>query len=334
VFDIRRMLQNLGRDMLKRFDTVSPWTNVYGLARTILASATALALGLNPAWAIFRAGAGETGAAGCDGIAGHLSLFCFVPTGMLDVARFVAVVILLVVASGYRPRFTAPLHWWVAFSFYASGRVTDGGEQAAAILTLLILPLALTDGRKWHWQVAAQPSPVRSELDAVARLIAFFAAWAIQIQVAYIYIDAVVEKLKVPEWLDGTVMYYVLGNNYFGAPHYLSSLLGPLTHSPFVVFLTWPSMLLEFSLGVNFLMRPNARRVVFIAAVAFHVAIAVCIGIPTFAAIMIGALLLGVVPIGWTLRDVFPWKTPQLNPVRMRSAAPGASIASLRLNKN
>ena len=109
-----------------------------------------------------------------------------------------------------------------SLSVLPSGRITDGGgEQVAAILTLLILPLALTDGRTWHWQVEVGARPIRSERDAVVRLVAFCAAWIIQLQVAYIYIDAVLEKLKVPEWLNGTVMYYVWSNNYFGAPHYL-----------------------------------------------------------------------------------------------------------------
>lgn len=287
--------------MLRYLNTRLPWTNVYGLARTLLAAATGLILLLNPAWVLFRPGSGEQGIVNCNLTVERISVFC-VAGPHLDLARLGSVIALLIVASGWRPRYTGILHWWISFSFYSSARVTDGGEQAAALFTLLLIPITLTDSRKWHWQTL-QPGVVTSKAQVARMLVAWIGSMAVQIQLAFIYLDACVEKLRVPEWQDGTIMYYVVRDDLLGAPHFLQ-LLVPLTSTAFVVFLAWPSLLLELSLATNILMRPSARRVLFFFGVFFHSSIAILIGIPSFALVMIGALLMGVVPNGWTLRDL------------------------------
>lgn len=286
----------------------SPWTNTIGLARSILAFATALTLGANPTWALFRPGAGEPGNVGCAALAGHLSLFCLVPPVGVGFAQIFAVLILLVVASGWRPRYTALPHWWISYSFFASGRVTDGGEQVAAIITLLLLPLGLTDSRKWHWQSVSRHGPVRPNHNA-SRMIAYASAYIIQIQVGIIYIDACIEKLHDPQWLNGTIMYYVLTNNVFGVTHFVMSLMWPLIASPLIVFLAWPSLALEFFLGINIFLHKRARYALFWGLVTFHLMIAFFIGIPTFAMIMIAAGLLGVIPVGTNLADFLPTRS-------------------------
>lgn len=298
------MAQGFGVFVLSYLDTLNPWSNVYGLARTLIASATGLILAINPTWVLFRPLSGEQGIVNCVvPITHNASLFCLARSH-LDFARIVAILILALVATGWRPRLTGVFHWWITFSFFASARVIDGGEQVASVLTLLLLPITLTDGRKWHWEHRAA-TPVESDSMAIQRLIAWFAAIALQIQVAYIYLNACIEKLRVPEWLDGTMMYYVFRDSLLGAPHYLQGMLFTVSASPLVVMLAWPALLLELALGTNILMRGFIRRILFYCGVLFHCMIAIFIGIPSFGLIMIAALLLGVIPIGWDLRSVF-----------------------------
>lgn len=286
-------LTQVGERALRGVSASSPWTNTYGLARTLLAGATALTLLFNTTAVIFHAE--HATSPSCEGLAGHVSFFCVTPVSQLHWMQLLAAALLLLVASGWRPRYTGVLHWWISYSAFSSVRLGDGGEQAAAVITLLLIPITLTDPRKWHWDVSAKPQGARAPYTA---LIAWIALFTLQLQVSFIYLDACIEKLHVPEWLDGTVMYYVLSSNYFGAPSWLMWILRPIITSSLVVLLTWPSLVLEFSLGVNLLMKKSARRVLFYLGAAFHVAIALTIGIPTFAVIMIGTLLLGVVPLG------------------------------------
>ena len=293
----------VGNTVLRRLAT-PPWTQTIGIARSVLACGTALTLLANPTWILFRSPTGGASAY-CGALGGHLSLFCIVPSSQLDVARAIAVALLLVVASGWRPRLTGLFHWWVSYSFYVSGRVTDGGEQVTALITFLLLPAVLTDPRTWHWRPPARVEP-QSEREALSRLVAYTALCLIQLQVSVIYLDACIEKIRVAEWLDGTVMYYVLTNNLFGPMAALKAMLLPLLSSPLVVAVTWPSLILEFLLGINIVLSRPLRGVLFVAGVLFHAIIAALIGIPTFAMAMWAVLLLGVLPIGTSLRRAIP----------------------------
>src|SRR5699024_3242820 len=101
--------------------------------------------------AIFAPVLGRDVAPYCSGI-DAISVFCLFPREQLTLIRWLCVVVLLVIASGWRPRWTALPHWWIAFSVFNSISIPDGGDQAAALLTLMLVPVLLTDPRRWHWQ--------------------------------------------------------------------------------------------------------------------------------------------------------------------------------------
>src|SRR5437867_307525 len=142
----RHVLIPLGRTARRRANG-APWTSAYGLARTVLALGTAGTLAANAPSTLFRPALGLPPAPYCTGPT-QISLFCLLPSEQLWLARSLALAILFVVASGWRPRITAIPHWWVAFSLQVSATVLDGGDQVTAILTLLVLPVALTDPRR------------------------------------------------------------------------------------------------------------------------------------------------------------------------------------------
>ncbi len=294
-------LRILGRHYLAGLGSTNPWTNAYGLGRSLMALGTFLTLAFNPMQYLFRPGSGVPASISCDALAGHVSMFCLVPAHSLGLVRLAACAVLLVIMSGWRPQLTAPLHWWISWSFYASARTADGGDQVAAVLTLIMLPLALTDTRTWVWQAAA---PARSALRNTVALACLF---LLQIQIAAIYFDACIEKPRLAEWADGTNMYYILANNIFGAPHYLSSVMSAITTTPAVALLTWSVLLLEFVLGIAMLLPPWARRIALYVGLLFHVGIALFLGITTFGIIMMGALFIGVTPAGWTLGRFLPF---------------------------
>lgn len=119
----------------------------------------------------------------------------------------VAISILVVVAIGWRPRVTGILHWWVAHSFATSCLVVEGGDQAAALIALLLVPITMTDRRL----ALAASAPARAAVrDTVASLVAGSAFNVIRLQVAVIYFVASTSKLSVPEWSNGTALYYWL----------------------------------------------------------------------------------------------------------------------------
>jgi antimicrobial peptide system SdpB family protein len=310
------MLTRLGNRVSAWVAGPAPWSNVYGLARTLIALATGGTLLFSHSSTLFRPAVGIPEVPVCEGIR-QASLFCVMPASWLEVSRWIAVLLMLLVASGWRPRITGILHWWVSISLIWSGVLTDGGDQIAAVLSFLLVPLTLTDGRRWQWD----PPPEKS--GEASRLIAR-ASWVLlRAQVAFIYLHASVGKFKVPEWVDGTALYYWLLDPSIGAPSWLASLLYPVLSHPVVALLTWSVLILEFWLALGLVLSRSARRVLLPLGMAFHVGIIFFHGLVSFVLIMFGALLLLLRPFDEQLR--FEWIWSRLRQ-RFRAPAPAAPL--------
>jgi antimicrobial peptide system SdpB family protein len=299
----------------------SPWTNVYGLARTLLALGTLCTLAFTTTKALFAPVLDHPPAPYCDG-AKAISFFCVLPSGHPELARWLAVAALAVVASGWRPRLTALPHWWLTASLHVSMSIPDGGDQVAANLTLLLLPIALTDRRRWHWGGSGEGESQRRE---VAALVAVAALFLIRIQVAGIYLHACLGKLGVTEWRDGTALHYWLNSSSFGVPGWLR---GPAQHllsfGPVVAGLTWGTLVLEFALAIGIFLPRRRWPALLLGGLAMHAGIAVLMGLWSFSLCMFAALVL-------YLR---PWERPVAMPEPLRRAArllsrsrPGISLA-------
>ncbi len=274
---------------------IDPWTNVYGLARTILALATAATLSATHISALFANATSPKIRPYCVGPA-NIGIFCLFASH-LELARWVAVVILALVATGWRPRITGLLHWWVSFSLQSSAILIDGGDQVTAILTLLLIPVTMTDQRRWHWQT---PTPIihNSRHEEWKRLIALFALTAIRVQVAGIYFHSAIEKLHVQEWVDGTAVYYWFTNPTFGAPSWRLRILTPLvTHGITVALMSWGAILIEIILFMALVMPKKAWGYVLVIGIMFHIMIALIHGLISFSLAMVAALILYLRPI-------------------------------------
>ncbi|WP_428268222.1 sporulation-delaying protein SdpB family protein [Haliangium sp.] len=171
-------------------------------------------------------------------------------------------------------------------------RVSGGSHTA--VLTLLILPIALCDGRRWHWSTV--PASDQHESSA-RRLIARAALLAIRVQIAALYLHATLGKLRVEEWTDGTALYYWLTDPLIGPPAWLQWLSAPLLTTPLVAALTWGVLVLEFALAIALFLSPRAQRVLFFLGLSFHLAIMVFHGLFSFGLAMYAALFLYLWPL-------------------------------------
>jgi len=257
---------------------MKPFNDVYGVARSGIALATLLTLAANTN--LFPLGTvlldGETPAFGW-------SLFVLFGGHW---GRFLGVGLLALVVSGWRPRFTGVLHLWVAASLTHSPGILDGGEHVAQAMALLMLPLSLLDGRRWHWSAA----PDTSEPTRVAGRVFLF---GLQLQVCLIYLEAFVAKFEVAEWRNGTALYYWAADPLVGSGPVVQSLLAPvLSNALLLPLVTWSVLALEFFLAACIIAGPRVRRVVLPVALMFHAGIAFMHGISSFALIMMSCLLL------------------------------------------
>ena len=270
------------------------WTNVYGLARTFLALGTLITLCFNDVGLLFRQGVGIESFPSCDGISGY-SLFCFFSHNLV-LAKGISITILLLVISGYYPRLTGILHWWVSFSFMNSSLIVDGGDQVTAVLAFLILPICLTDNRINHWHQYKTPESATLGFN-IRQIIAYTTLWVVKLQVAFIYFQAGVAKFNVEEWANGTALYYWFNNSLLGASDWLTPFLDMITQSPILVsFSTWGILLLEMLLFAAFFMRKKDRGKLLIVGLIFHFGIILIFGLVSFFCAMTAALLLYLRP--------------------------------------
>jgi antimicrobial peptide system SdpB family protein len=296
----------------------NPFTSVVGIVRTILATATAITFSFNDAASLFpQMPRSMVPGPYCNGIRG-IGAFCLEASAHEDIARWVCVALLLVVASGWRPRFTGVVHAWITFSLAASSPMLDGGDQVATVLTLLLLPITLTDPRRWHWQ-----SLDVSRTSPYTRMVSWVVYQMIRVQVAGIYFHAAVGKTAVDDWANGTALYYWLRHPYVGVGGIAASIFLPITSSgTLCALMTWGVLALEFLLAAAVIMSPRAQRPLMLAGIALHLGILWLHGLVSFGLTMVAALLIYLMPLG------SPLGMPAWIRLPRRSRAPGKPAAA------
>lgn len=272
-----------------------PWSPVYGVARSLLALTTASTLALTGTGKLFSPAVGIENPPRCGSVV-QAGLFC-VARDHLSLARLLAVVVLLVVASGWRPRFTALPHWWLSWSVIAGVTVQDGGDQATAVLTLLLLPVALLDPRRWHWSVL--DDGIR-DLRPAGYAVSTLFVWLTAFQVAAIYFHSSVAKLGKADWVNGTAMYYWYEDRTFGFPGFARPAGRLLFDSGIgTVAVTWGVVALELAIALTGLFAARRLRHRLLAGgLLLHTGIGLLLGLGSFAIAMIAALLLLMVRPG------------------------------------
>ncbi|WP_438292792.1 sporulation-delaying protein SdpB family protein [Streptomyces sp. HUAS TT7] len=292
----------------------APWTNVYGLARTLVALGTAGTLAASSAETLFRPVATVGDYPLCNSTTAA-SLFCLAPDNYshLTWLKWACVATLLVIASGWRPRFTALPHAYINYSVFSGIAIVDGGDQIALILSVLFVLPAVGDRRRWHWEQPEEEIPQTPSARALA-LIGTSGLIMLRLQMVVVYLQAVVAKLPHTEWQDGTAMWYWGSNLDFGPAPWLDTLVAPVISSALgVAMMTWLPLVIEASLALSLLLPQRLRWWTMGAGLVFHLCIALMMGLWSFALAMSGGILLLCLPLGSTIH------------VRPTLASPGGS---------
>jgi len=273
-------------DWILKISLRYPWSLSYGVARSLFAFSLLCTLLFNDSFNLFKLGSGVNELPLCES---GISIYCLLSN--LNLAKWISIVILGIVASGWRPRITGIFHWWVTYSFANSATILEGGDHIAAIITLLLVPCTLTDNRRWHW---VKPINIDSSLyRRIQSLIAQYGFLIIKIQVSIIYLNAAVAKANVKEWADGTAMYYWLNHPTFGSPSWLDFIFKPIiTYRLSISLFTWGVILFEFILFAGLFMKNEYKRPLLILGIIFHFGIFVIHGLTSFSLVMSGALVL------------------------------------------
>src|SRR5690625_2465699 len=217
------------------------------------------------------------------------TVFCFTNSIISpEVVRFIFIIIMLLIVVGWRPRITGILHYFVVYSIHGHATVIDGGEHIASLIVFWLIPITLCDPRKWHWSLLDN----HSKINIYKKFIPWLFFKIIKVQIAIIYANAAIARLKNPEWIDGTALYYFLTDILLGHSPYLAWLIVPIIESKLVVLMTWGTTIVELVLFAGLFASNNTKRYILALGLLLHLGIAVTLGIVTFSIVMIGTLLL------------------------------------------
>ena len=269
------------------------WSNTIGVARTMLAIGTLTTLLFNDIHLIMQP-LGDVMGREIQSDFARYSLFEILKEHLV-LAKWFSILVLLIVASGWRPRITGVFHAWIAFSMATSGMVIDGGDQITSVLSVLLIPICLVDNRKWQWvsKEVQDTSKFQFHLNIVAVVSYFF----IRLQVAFIYFHASVGKMDVEEWINGTAIYYWSYSPLFKMPEWMEPWLPTLFENPtFMTLSTWGILAFELLLFLGLVIEHKWRPLLLKAGIAFHFSIVLLYGLVSFFFAMTGALILYLGP--------------------------------------
>jgi antimicrobial peptide system SdpB family protein len=267
------------------------WSNSIGMARAILALGTLLTLLLNPTDILFEPSVLNEKT----NLLRTYSLF-FLLKKSLVTAKLLSCAVLLLVVWGIYPRITGLLHWYVAYSFFVACNSVDGGDHITSVLSLLLVPITLTDNRRSHW--AAPTQAFNTTRSFFART--FFVL--IQLQVCVIYLHAFAGKLEAKEWVNGTATFYWLTHEYFGVNELFRPLLYKALANTYIVTLfTWGILVIEFALAAGVLLdvQSKKRKRLLLLGISLHFGIFMVHGLASFLFATTAGLLLYLLPNGY-----------------------------------
>lgn len=274
------------------------WSNVWtrvrrsdpvGVARAILAIASLSTLLLTPAPALFLQFLPSAVDGRCVGIS-RFALFCTTRSlgGSYEIAVGIAAIVLVAVLSGYAPRVLAVPHFYIAWSISQNVALVEGGDQVNAAVTMLMIPWLLVNSKH---NAYSRADPYRPQV--LTNAFAYGSALLIRVQLTLIYAIAALAKMGVPQWADGSALWYWLQVPTFGLPPHLFAAIAPILEQPIVtVSGTYGVMVFELALAASIWVDARWARYVLIGGIVFHAGIALVLGLWSFGISMTAVLLI------------------------------------------
>lgn len=268
------------------------YTYKLGIARSTLAFSTFLTLIFNNPLVLFKNG-NVFNAENFDGelfFFQKINFFSLFGVEHLILAKYIAILLLFLVISGYRPMITCIIHFWICISFNYATVLIEGGDQIASNLSLMLIPICILDRRKWQWQTLDN---LRQRNGTETNLVSNYFHLIIKLQMCLLYFHASIGKIPNQEWANGTAVYYWFNDPTFGMSNWMHKFLDPILFNSFgVATLTWGTMLLELLLFMAIIMNNRAKWILFILGIAFHIGIIIIHGLVSFFFSMAAGLML------------------------------------------
>lgn len=218
--------------------------------------------------------------------------YCLVGKEHLTLADGLVVVGLILVLSGFYPRWTGILHLYITYTISTAVTLPDGGESVALIFAGLLAVVSLSDNRRNAYVADVDVDQISDPLKGISQAAIIFG----RVQLCYLYADAAIAKLGVADWANGTALYYIANNTLFGDWFHVLETSEVFDHGWLLAVATWLPIALELLIAINIIGTSNMRRTAFTLLVILHGAIILSMGLVSFGLIMIGCCLAVITP--------------------------------------
>ncbi len=222
-------------------------------------------------------------------------IFCLL-SNKLAIAKLISILLLIFTISGYLPIIGNVFLWYISFSFYSSSLIIDGGDQVTLVLSLLMIPLFISnrDFNIYNKKTFLNKNNANFTLTTISSV--FFILIILQIMI--LYLQAGIAKLYTNEWANGTAMYYWLHTTNLSVTNWVQSFLSPMLKNKYILpLMTWGVMIFEVFLAFSALLPIKYRRISFLLGVCFHFSIVITFGLFSFFFAMTAALFILLRPL-------------------------------------
>lgn len=260
------------------------WTKELGIVRTLIALSTLLTLIFNSSEILFLTGLENELFLLQDNV-DYINIYTWFNS--FSYGKMFSIIVLLFVILGLYPRITCVFHWLVTYSFTITSTCTDGGDQVASIITLLLIPICLVNTRSSHWKSQ------KNEFNYYKNSIAFIFTLLILLQIFIIYFFASTGKFQSEVWQNGTAFYYYSTLPQMGLSEgFIFDIFNFIIKSPIILTLsTWSILILELFIAIGILIKNKIlRKYVYFLGFLLHISIILFYGILSFSLTMIACL--------------------------------------------
>ena len=154
---------------------------------------------------------------------------------------------------------------------------------------MLLLPITLLDKNKNHWFPESD-----SFQGIVSKPVYHLFDFLICLQLCIVYLHSSIAKIAVPEWRDGSAIYYWFTHESFGGNYFILTTINYILNYKYLTYLLcWSAIGLELLISFMLFVPKNRKLPLFIfpIAILFHFFILIIFGIFTFSITMMAALV-------------------------------------------
>lgn len=220
------------------------------------------------------------------------SVYCLVGSENMVLTDTLVVFGLILVISGFYPRWTGLLHLYLTYAISTTLAVSDGEKAAVLVIVAVLALVSFSDGRRNAYTTELNSDHLATPVGRLGQAAIIFG----RVYLCFLYAAAAISQLGGGLWTHKAVSQQAATNTFFGEWFQVLGTPWSFAHNWPLALAIWVPVALQVLIAINILGTANMRRAAFTFAVILHAGTALSTGVISFGLIMIGCCLAVVTP--------------------------------------